>query len=240
MKWSIFSLLLISFSATLISDLPSGRYFVVWNVGQGLWTTEINQGCQHFDMGGEFFPLRKIKRWCGDRKNQIYLSHWDLDHVGGLKYRRQLGSETCLALRPLGKSSRRKENLLKDLPTCSQDPSLQIFSGFETIRESNDRSHVILNDEILLPGDSTITMEKIWSSKLRGVQKTRLLLLGHHGSKTSTSKDLLVHMPILKMAVASARWKRYRHPHFLVEARLKQHRIPLLRTEDWGNLWFQK
>jgi competence protein ComEC len=41
------------------------------------------------------------------------------------------------------------------------------------------------------------------------------------------------------MAIASARWKRYHHPHAEIEALLKQRHIPMIRTEDWGNIWFE-
>jgi competence protein ComEC len=239
MKWAICSFLLISLSASIIRDLPAGHYFVVWNVGQGLWTTEVDfQRCQHFDTGGEFYPLAKIKRWCGDKENQIFLSHWDLDHISGLKKRKILGSKICLALRPIGTANARKEALLEGLPECKRDSRLQIYSPTDGRAESNDRSHIILNRDILLPGDSTSQMEKFWRHQLPGISRTHFLILGHHGSKTSTSEVLVQSLPELKMAIASARWKKYHHPHFQIQSRLKEHGIPLLRTEEWGNLWF--
>jgi beta-lactamase superfamily II metal-dependent hydrolase len=40
------------------------------------------------------------------------------------------------------------------------------------------------------------------------------------------------------MAVVSARFTKYGHPHREVIERLKAAHVPLLRTESWGNLHF--
>ena len=40
----------------------------------------------------------------------------------------------------------------------------------------------------------------------------------------------------LRMAIASAREARYGHPHTLVKRKVRQRRVPLLRTEDWGTI----
>jgi competence protein ComEC len=45
-------------------------------------------------------------------------------------------------------------------------------------------------------------------------------------------------MPGLRVAVASARERRYGHPHQETELILRKFRVPLLRTEDWGNIHF--
>jgi competence protein ComEC len=90
----------------------------------------------------------------------------------------------------------------------------------------------------LIPGDSTAPQEKIWSYH-GNMQKTGFLLLGHHGSRTSTSEELLSQLPHLKVAIASARFARYGHPHLEVVRRLKKYHVALLKTEDWGNLWFE-
>ncbi|MBK7961611.1 MAG: hypothetical protein IPK04_10715 [Bdellovibrionales bacterium] len=81
-------------------------------------------------------------------------------------------------------------------------------------------------------------MEKIWAANLTNLEtkQIKVLILGHHGSKTSTSEALLQRLPRLKFAIATARESRYGHPHFVVLNRLRQHRIPILRTEDWGHI----
>jgi competence protein ComEC len=245
----VLTFLLIFLSATRLgSDRYFQAYFVIWNVGQGQWTTwSDDQTCTHFDVGGERSPLREIKSLCGTKDNRIYLSHWDWDHIGLLKKAKRILTRACIALAPLGKSSPHKMKLLETFDLCS-DTSTKDFSAQEVTlgkitapgkKNTNDASHVMLvQKNILIPGDSTTTQEKKWDL-VPGISQTRYLVLGHHGSRTSTSEDLLQKMPHLKMAISSARFAKYGHPHGEVLARLQRHYVPLLRTEDWGNIWFE-
>lgn len=233
--------IIISSSSSVIREQRGLSYFVVWNIGQGQWTTFIHpELCHHVDVGGEFAPLKKIRFWCASQKNEISLSHWDLDHVGLIP--RLKGQNLCLRLRPLGKASAKKESLLRPLQNCTEK-SAQNISKFSPVlsgkKSENAKSHVQAIENILLPGDSTTKEESVWIHQIKGIGQIRLLVLGHHGSASSTSDELLAAMPHLKMAVASARWNRYRHPHPKTLATLSRRKIPILRTEDWGNLFFE-
>lgn len=243
----IFILLSILLSASFTSDVPARFYTVVWNVGQGQFVSAISpSSCLHFDMGGEFFPWKKIFAQCKDKPNFAFFSHWDWDHIGALntlKHSNSISKEFCIALRPSGTSSKHKMKLLNSFPSCSPSDnkiSLNIWTPKITSKSSsNDGSQVLFNKNVLIPGDSPIQQEKIWSHR-PWVKQSRILVLGHHGSQTSTSSELLDSLPNLKLAISSARWRRYHHPHPLVEARLNKERIPLLRTEDWGNIWIEQ
>jgi competence protein ComEC len=224
---------------------PAGRSdrFVVWNVGQGLWVTWIEADvCRHFDAGGETKPIRRLRPRCRQKQNELYLSHWDWDHVGGVGPLRAALPNLCLAARPGGTNhSKRKLSLLKDLRPCagSQIPHLRELLWSRSGKSSNDASRIwMLRGNFLLPGDSTARQERFWAAA-SALAPIRGLVLGHHGSQTSTSDFLLGKLPNLKWAVASARKKRYGHPHKVISERLRKHRIPLLSTEDWGHLIFQ-
>ena len=210
MKVYIFIFCLITFSATPIRDLGFTRkYFIVWNVGQGQWTTAVSaQKCMHFDMGGEFFPLKRLRGLCSDKPNELFLSHWDWDHIGGVA---RWKIPSCIAAAPLGKSSAHKMEMLAKMTACS-DSSTEINSWIprSLTKNTNDSSRVVMFQNFLLPGDSTIQQEKIWSTQ-PAFHDARVLVLGHHGSKTSTSETLLQQLPALKLAISSARWKRYHH-----------------------------
>lgn len=218
------------------------RKFVVWNIGQGQWTTAMfGDQCWHFDMGGERAPLPQLHRLCGDKNNEIFLSHWDLDHIGGVRKFKRQPLRMCLALRPLGRSKPHKEELLEGLRSCgtvADNKNLQIIRRPTLSRDSNSMSHVSQWDRFLIPGDSPIPEERRWVPQLRHPERVEVLVLGHHGSRTSTSDLLLRNLPHLKMAVASARWVKYHHPHPEVIERLRLHHIALIKTEDWGNVWF--
>lgn len=253
MKRSLFIFCLITLSCSLIAEEFVRKYFVVWNVGQGQWATRVDaQECWHFDRGGEFFP-GKFRKLCARKTQKLFISHWDWDHVGGIG---ALDSETCLAKGPIGKSNRRKMALVAKFKPCVRFPQ-NIFSwtpeipptsagrngrpiprGRQAKPNSNDSSHIFLTGSVLIPGDAPVSSEKKWLHSLP-LSSVKVLLLGHHGSKTSTSQELLDALPHLKQAVSSARWRRYHHPHPEVTARLTNARVPLLRTEDWGNIWFE-
>lgn len=239
MRVFIFAIILLS--ASRIASAPSGQGVVIWNVGQGQWVTVIEGGtCYHFDMGGEFFPWVRLKGVCGFRENKILLSHWDWDHIGALaqsKLKRSL-PDLCLLKPPLGPSKKRKELMVKRIPRCKE--GLQNLSAWQpqNALNSNDSSQVFKYRDVLLPGDSSKIQERVWS-QAPWVKSSRYLVLGHHGSNTSTSAELLKQLPYLRMSFSSARWRRYSHPHPATVARLKMSHTPLLRTEDWGNIWIE-
>lgn len=212
----------------------------IWNVGQGQWVTlSDDHGCSHFDSGGEFLPSRQIMDLCRDRPNFIYLSHWDWDHVGLLGKARRMLPDICLGLPPQGQASERKKRLLAGLSRCEEKiPNFKYWENPKSARSANALSRVIVIRNILIPGDSTREQEKFWSRVLP-LASVKLLVLGHHGSATSTGEDLLKHLPQVKMAVASARFRRYGHPHPQVLQSLRKKKISVLKTEDWGNLLFR-
>lgn len=223
--------------------------FIVWNVGQGLWTTwATGQECWHFDMGGEYKITARVFARCQSSLNRIYLSHWDIDHISYLKQAKKMPWRLCLAQAPGGKPTTKKLDLIDGIEPCpktagvrmlwdspQKDPSLKMHLKN---RSNNHDSHVfeIAAPRILVTGDSTVDEENFWAA--RSSSQIQGLVLGHHGSRTSTSAFLLQQLPQLKWAVASQRRSRYGHPHPEVITRLQKRKIPLLRTEDWGTLHF--
>lgn len=236
MRNFIFLFSLLFFSSSFTTEVFTRKYFVVWNVGQGQWTMWTDSSsCLHFDRGGEFFPQRKSQTLCQQKEQRVFVSHWDWDHVGGIG---ALKKKSCLEKPPLGRSSKRKEKLVQSFPRCSgNSPKVQTWAP-RLSKISNANSQVFKMQNILIPGDSTIREENRWSQEMF-LKDVRILILGHHGSRTSTSTALLKNLPQLKQAVSSARWRRYKHPHSDVVLRLKDNHIALLRTEDWGNIWFE-
>lgn len=218
---------------------------IVWNVGQGLWITWVTpQTCFHFDMGGEFAPWAQIRETCGERDNRALFSHWDWDHIGFAKRASRHLKSFCVLSRPQGTPAASKLHYFDSLLDCEERefPDLvELKTRRPTSRKksSNALSRVYLVRKLaLLPGDSTSKEEKFWSRGLKNLE-IRFLVLGHHGSKTSTSMTLIKNLPRLRLAVASARKSRYGHPHNVIMKRLKRNGIALLRTEDWGTLHWE-
>lgn len=217
---------------------------VVWNVGQGQWVSEItDELCIHYDIGGEYNLISQVLRKCLKKKNFILLSHWDWDHINWApKFAVKL-PQVCLLERPTGKPKANKEKHLASIRLCSENEKIlllkyvrKIHSPDARLKQSNDLSSVFESrlSKTLIPGDSSARQEHQWKKNIS--PSSQILILGHHGSKTSSSNGLLQYLPNLRIAIASARQKRYGHPHSLVTNRLKRKKIPLLRTEDWGHL----
>ena len=221
---------------------------IIWNVGQGAWSTEVDeQACLHFDAGGERSALPKLPEYCQGHENVLFLSHADQDHIG-FAARLAQTFPTCVESLPVMLSPRQKRNL-SPIPICPTPQSLtktwplKIFDGTNPHAKRmmpNDTSRVWIshNEWFVIPGDSPKREEKIWREKIPHPSRIRILILGHHGSRTSTAEKTLLAMPNLKMAVSSARQVRFGHPHAEVVALLKKHHIALIRTEFWGHLHF--
>ncbi len=226
------------FIFTLASH-PIGREevpynFVVWNVGQGSWATWLySNRCVHFDMGGETSPIKQVYKLCGQKMNHVYLTHLDYDHVRFLKRFISITPKVCLHYpKPLRKTWMRR---IKPCSFSLKDVR-QISLG-ERKNHSNGGSIIyLIAGQVLITGDAPISQELKWYR--RAPRKLKILILGHHGSKTSTSVRLLdwTHP---QMAVVSARKTKYGHPHPKVIRKLNQRKIPLLKTETLGHLFFK-
>jgi competence protein ComEC len=225
----IFCLALSLLISRKINEDPSSRTeFIVWNVGQGSWATFRHpETCHHFDAGGERNPSKKVRTHCRWVANSLSFSHWDLDHIRLAPDAAKSLPGACIAHWPAGPHAKSKQKYMKGwLKPQGSTP--------------NAASRVfVLSRSILLPGDSTDSEERAWALNGDQLNEVRLLVLGHHGSRTSTSGRLLKALPRLRQAVASARSKKYGHPHKEVADRLKSFGIALLRTEDWGDLRFE-
>lgn len=216
--------------------------FVVWSVGQGLWSTAVDENtCHHFDVGGEVSVLNWVKTVCRSRENQIWLSHADKDHINFFSSLARNLPSVCWSETPAKPWPRGLTQTINQIHKCLRKPlnDYELYRPtFNFIpRDRNRTSRVVRFASFLIPGDSSKIDEKIWQDQL-ALQKVAVLVLGHHGSRTSTSEQLLARLKHLQMAVASARLARYGHPHIETVAALHAHGVPVLRTEDWGSLGF--
>lgn len=219
-----------TFSKRITKEHPP--LFVVWDVGQGAWSSLIiNELCLHFDMGGETPSTTQALKYCRNRNNQILITHEDWDHINVIRKWQKLTHNTCLYY-PRPKIRRH----LKHMPQCSKPPFIKVISRGKKNGTRNESSFVYLvANQILITGDAPRSEENKWLHKL----PTQLqgLLLGHHGSQTSTSKKLLNRVSFL-WSVASSRKKKYGHPHRKVLNRAQAAGIPVLQTEQLGHIYF--
>src|SRR5690606_3456308 len=143
------------------------------NVGQGQWTTYVHPlYCIHIDVGGEFYPM--VDSLCQTKINYVEISHWDLDHY---RYLSKL---------------KRKMRISKEKP-----PGLRVLFSSKMFKDKNSNSFVHSLHNVLFTGDSTAKAEKLWAHLIS--DSSRIFLVPHHGSRTSSSKYLLNHLKMVKM-----------------------------------------
>jgi competence protein ComEC len=220
--------------------------WVVWNVGQGQWVTHImpNQ-CTHIDFGGEFNSFKpiqkKILHHCQNKENQLILTHWDYDHYLNIFSLARYFSKLCWMIKPIKhkiNKTIKKVSQLNILYCQNQSKPDDQFLIPILGKNSNNNSIIYRHKNILISGDSPTRSEQIWAKQI-ALAQVRTFIIGHHGSKTSNSQFLLSELTHLKQAIASARKAKYGHPHKLVTDRFKAFKVPLLTTEDWGNIWLE-
>lgn len=187
-------------------------FLVVWNVGQGQWVSYVAPHiCIHIDIGGEVYP-RYVDKLCKYKPNYIEISHWDFDHYRFLK-----------------RFQKKHVSFLQ-----AKLPLKLVFETSE-FKNKNANSKIHRLGPVLLSGDSTLTAEKRWLSKIP--KDVQILLVPHHGSKTSSSPALIQKLRAkIKLAIASARREKYNHPHPVIVKRYREAKIPFLSTEDWGHI----
>ena len=217
---------------------------IIWSVGQGQMVTYSNiDSCIHFDMGGERFPAKKLVKECGRKINKVFFSHWDWDHINFSRKAWRKLSHLCRIGWPGGTDSKKKKQFLSIIPECEKNEN-KIFKEIifpyhlnkkKQATEANKSSRVVIvKNYILIPGDSPGSSERLWRKYI--TTPISILIAGHHGSRYSTTEGLLKQLPYLKLAIASARRKRYGHPHPLVKKRLARKGVPLLGTEEFHHI----
>ncbi len=246
-EYTLFWILIFKLSPLAPADITD--QWVIWNIGQGQWVTHVTtETCRHYDVGGEigrFAAIRKkLLTLCLHRENQIALSHWDFDHYAHIPALVKSVPHVCwLSQPPVSEEKSTMRQILQlGIKPCDDQNFFHVQRQTEMWRPtfsktSNESSGVFQDGSFLLPGDSPISQEKKWIRQMTNLDEVRFLVLGHHGSRSSTGDELLWRLKNLKMTLASARFAKYHHPHFLTVQRIKNRQVPLLRTEDWGNIF---
>ncbi len=192
---------------------------------------------------GSAVIVPSLQRQGVTRLDQVVISHGDADHAGGLP-----GLEaSALRIEELVGVSRDQR-----WPPCLDGrawrwPELELRAwhpGPWLPYLGNDSSCVLtlrrMGRQILLPGDVGKLIERRllrrWEDDL---PMTDLLILGHHGSRTSSAHDWLETLRPGLAVATSGHHNRFNMPHPSVRQRLQRHRIPLLVSSECGHLQFR-
>ncbi|WP_251373136.1 DNA internalization-related competence protein ComEC/Rec2 [Polynucleobacter ibericus] len=103
-----------------------------------------------------------------------------------------------------------------------------------TLEVRNQESSLWLTGDVEKQGEAEIT-ERLDSAMLREIGKRELILMApHHGSKTSSSLELLKRLEPDQAFAQNGYRNRYGHPHPDVKTRYKVLEIPFYQTPETG------
>ena len=186
------------------------------------------------------------------RIDRLFLSHKDQDHIGNL--------ETLLAKFPVSEvnfgigleQNKRIQNLIKKYPQIKfvarkQGEVIKDAINFQVLwpkqkglgenKDSLTLLTKIKDKNWLFTGDLDVASEK---KILKDYQfKVDYLKLGHHGSKTSTSDELLAATKPKLGFISAGVNNRYGHPNKETLERLEKHQVKYLNTAEYGMIsWY--
>lgn len=217
----------------------------VFDVGQGLAIAVRTQ--QHvliYDTGpgdgqgrdrvrSAMLPV--LRRW-GGKVNHLLISHGDLDHAGGYQT-----AVSELDIKTITSSKISLGQRCHDVQSWHWDGvSFQMLHPGEFLPYLGNDSSCVLYIEseqgsVLLPGDISKAAEQRLLNLYNGPSAT-VLVVGHHGSKSSSSSEWLAAVSPQLALVSAGQWNRFGMPHLEVVERFAGAGIPLLNTAVCGAL----
>ncbi|MBI2465289.1 MBL fold metallo-hydrolase [Candidatus Shapirobacteria bacterium] len=183
----------------------------------------------------------------------VVLSHWDIDHSGGLPdISRYYKIEKLYSNRlpPAGDEQ-------KFYPTIIGENDIIRYGGidFEILSknvddgDSNENSLVGVlrykdlpsgrQVKILMMGDAPMEVEQslVWQEKLKSLSnEVDILKISHHGSDMATSEELLDEVNPKEAVISVGKNNKFGHPGKVVLKRLEERGIKIKRTDNMGDV----
>lgn len=188
------------------------------------------------------------------RIDGLILTHYDADHAGGAAYllHRIRASALYLPYVPDEMSAVPKIQdaageaqifwVNRDLILESDGMKLTLFAP-ETGTSGNESSIAVLFQtekcDTLITGDMSELGERILLKRAQ-IPELELLIVGHHGSKSSTSEELLAATSPEIAIISVGENNRYNHPNQEVLERLTAAGCAVYRTDQMGDITFRR
>ena len=226
-----------------LNELPV--VITLLDVGQGL-SVWVRQGKHNmlYDVGNYYLSgfnfvdaviLPEMRSEGVQQLDLVVISHWDMDHSGGLETLLQQQTVQRLLL-PSERNLKREQNLGSTVANTSrcastawqnlwQDSSSQLLWRQIALAEQglqgNNASCVILlhvfGRQVLITGDIEAKGEGKLLEMIDKIDLTLLasevLIAPHHGSKTSSTEAFLTHVRPAYVLVSAGKNNPYGHPH---------------------------
>ncbi len=187
------------------------------------------------------------------RLDGLIISHYDEDHIGGAEYllqRMEVDTVYIPDIEGMEEFQQRLLRVAEDVKLCpvQQDMVLPIGEGQITIfaprqaSNSNDSGMAVLFQrgkyDTLITGDLGSGRERELAAE-KELPDCEVLVVGHHGSKSSTSEELLSAITPEAAMISSGRNNRYGHPNGEVLSRLTEFGCHIFRTDLMGDLIYR-
>lgn len=239
--------LLIPFFPPKNAIYPGEAVVQILDVGQGL---AVSIQTQHhtllYDTGDQFFRgsnlgtmvILPYYRWLGIKKiDKIVISHPDKDHRGGLA-----SIEAGLEVKELLVNDRHYYDhgfSCHDYPTWQWDGvTFRFFPINEVFHEKNNNSCILqvssASASVLFTGDIEKTAEDYLVRRYGARLASEVLIVPHHGSKTSSSYRFLMEVAPLYAIASLGFANRFHFPHEQTLANMQSLGIAFFRTDECG------
>lgn len=247
----------------LCGSKPGPDVFAMLDVGQGQSVYVTSHGkALVFDTGpafsttfsaGEAILLPDLLRRGVDEISALIISHSDLDHAGGLQgiLTGPVSIKTIHLGQTLSLDSSAYTGLkriLRQASSCHRDDYWRVYSTDLAMRffpipnelrgKDNDASCVVQviwhGQRVMISGDASQNVEQ-WLVQTYGDElKSDVLIVGHHGSRTSSAALWLDTVRPSEAWISAGFQSRFGHPHQEVLERLMERGINIVRTDERG------
>ena len=255
-RYLFFVVILININI-LIPKLDNNYYVYYLDVGQGdssVIITPYKKEIIMIDTGGLINSNYQIsdnimlflKSFGISKINMLIITHGDFDHMGeAINLVNNFKVEKVIF--NCGEYNDLEKELIKVLDkknikyySCIKKLDNLYFLQTKTYDNENDNSNVIYTEldgyKFIFMGDASINTEKEIMSKYN-LPHIDVLKVGHHGSRTSSSKEFINEIYPKYFIISVGKYNRYGHPNKEVLESLKDSKI--YRTDEDGSIMFK-
>lgn len=227
---------------------PYGEALIrILDVGQGLAVVvHTRQHLLVYDTGDSFYQGGDLGQWVilpylsqmGVKQiDKLVISHPDRDHQGGLN--------SIRANRPVLQLIGNQRNKARGMVSCHSYPDwewdgvrFRFFPIHHRFKAKNNRSCVLQvassGGKILLAGDIEREAEYYLAQTYGNRLASEVLLVPHHGSKTSSSRAFLARVNPREAIISLGFANRFHFPHLQTLQTYQALEVPLWRTDERG------
>jgi competence protein ComEC len=218
-------------------DVGQGLSVLVQTAGHRL-LYDTGAGNQYGFSRGESTVVPALRALGIGHLDMLVLSHADNDHSGGFEAVQKAISSTQVREPVAGSFGATQACRAGQRWQWDAVDFKILWPDADLAEKDNDRSCVLListgRQRLLLTGDITAAVENELLARYPDLAGVDILLVPHHGSKTSSSTEFLqVLRPQLGL-VSSGFQNRFRHPNPDVAARYREHGIEMANSVDTG------